>query len=130
MHFCTWNKLNKHYNCSMVTRAAKTKISTWGVRENFNDSDSALIFCSLIVTVYATNVCEHHTWQSKWSNISTKQNRGYSEQLQRTRFHTYTYLMFLHKGFALQTCNGFDWLVHIWHSYSPIWLEQVSGNSK
>jgi len=31
-------------------------------------------------------------------------------------------LMFLHKDFALQTCAGFDWLVHTRHS--TVWFEQ------
>ena len=36
---------------------------TWGVRKFFNDSDFRLTFRSPIMTVCATHVCKHHTWQ-------------------------------------------------------------------
>jgi len=63
---------------------------TWWVGENFNDSDSRLTFCSQIVTVRATNVRKRHTWQFKQLNVSTRDDHGYSERLQRTNLHTYT----------------------------------------
>jgi len=63
-----------------------------GVAENFNDSNSGLTFCGSIVAVCATNVRKHYTWQFKWLHISAKANRGYSERLQRTELHTYSWL--------------------------------------
>jgi len=65
-------------------------LSTWGVgvAENFNDSDSRQTFCSPIVC--ATNVRKRHTWQFKQLNVSTEDDHGYSERLQRTNLHTYT----------------------------------------
>ena len=81
-----------------MTRAVDSEsggFSTWGVGvavgENFNAIDSGLTFCSQIVTVCSTNVRELHTWQFQRFDISTKQDHGYSERLQRTKFHTYTW---------------------------------------
>ena len=77
------------------TRAVESEsegFSTWGVgvAENFNESDSGKPFCSLIVTVCATNVRKRHTWQLKQLDASTRDDHGYSDRRQRTNLHTFT----------------------------------------
>ena len=82
----------------LVTRAVDSEsrsqepegFRTWGVSENFNDSDSGLTLYLPIVTVCATNVRKRHTWQFKQLNVSTRDDHGYSERLQHTNLNTYT----------------------------------------
>ena len=66
--------------------------STWGVGvvENFNDSDSGQTFCSPIVTVCATNVRKHHTWQFRQLDAPSRDDHGCSDRRQRTNLHTFT----------------------------------------
>ena len=50
------------------------KIFNWGVEVNFNDPDFMLTFCSLIVTVCATNVRKRPT--SKFRGLTFQQKTG------------------------------------------------------
>jgi len=88
--FLQWEQ-GFHQGCGVGVEESEG-FSTWGVgvAENFNDSDSGQTFFSSIATACATNVRKRHTWQFKQLNVSTRDDHGYSERLQRTNLHTYT----------------------------------------
>ena len=102
MRLCKGTTLSFHERCKPTFSAGLCGVgvqesegfSTWGVGagvvENFNDSDSGQTFCSPIVTVCATNVHKHYTWQFKQLDASTRYDHGYSDRRQHTNLHSFT----------------------------------------
>ena len=82
---------------------------TWGVGEDFNDSDSGQTFCSPVVTVCATNVRKRHTWQFKQLDASTRDDHGYSDRRQRTNLQSFTQGPF--------QISSVPWAHHVTYTY-------------